>query len=146
MRHGQTQWTTADRVAAYERWVALGSLAKVASTLAIPVDTLESWCRREGWVARRQREDALAAEMALQRAYAKVVKAVDPLIESLLQIALSGDKEQSVQLSAVKHALAIVGIAPVERRVVTGRPADADAGVPALPDRVRERAEALLDS
>lgn len=144
-RHGQTQWTTADKIAAYAHWKETASLAKTALALKIPPATLEKWCRLDGWVARREREDALEREMALQQAFVKVVRKVDPLIDALLQVAMTGDKEQNVQLAAIKHALGIIGISPIERKVVTtGRPADADER--GMSERDRQAIEAILSS
>lgn len=130
VRHGQTQWTPTDRIAAYARWRENGSLNKTAESTKIPLSTLQKWCQADRWVARREQEDELERAMALQRGFVKIVEKVDPLVDALLQIALGGDKEQHVQLSAIKHALAVVGISPIERTVVTARPADKERGRP----------------
>lgn len=142
--HGQVRWRPEDRTAADVAWRETGSLSRAASATGVPLDTVESWCRREGWVGRRQREDALEAEMALQRAYVRVVAQVDPLIDDLIDIAHEGTKEDGVRLQAIKHALAIVGIAPVERKVVTSGSPGNGSSQGALSDDALAAIEAVL--
>jgi hypothetical protein len=142
--HGQVQWTGADRERAYAHWTGSGSLKGTGKALDIPMATVATWCRKDRWVARREAEDELDREMSLQRAFVKIVKNVDPLICNLLEIAGGGTKDDAVRLKATMHALAIVGIAPVARVAVTGRPDPPERRITGLSDADIDAIEAVM--
>lgn len=133
-----TAWTEVDRDHAYGTWKTTGSIDRTSATTGIPIRTLAEWCRKERWVARREQEDELERAMALQRAFVKVVGKVDPMIDEVIKLALSGvgDKEEEVRRKHLAYALSLVGIAPVQRRVVTDdRPPEISVRALSMEDR-----------
>ncbi len=131
-----------DREAAYQLWAHQHqqNAAATARTLGIPVSTVQSWVRRDGWTARLQaeREDLgrhvwAAAELALLRA-------VPDGIQALHRIATGeGDTRQLVtkegevvevqefvpyqaRVNAVNSLLDRFGLASIQHHSHTVRP------------------------
>jgi hypothetical protein len=142
------EWTQDDRERAYLAWRQSGSADRASIATGIPATTIGSWITRDRWVKRRQEDDARTQQQKLQRGLMLIVDDVPALVRALLDIAhMEGeDKIAHTRLLAIKHALGIAGLAPVDTKTVqlAALSADWGGGPLALSDDERTVVKALL--
>lgn len=111
-----TTYDSATKEAAYQDWRVSGSLRTTARNRNLPEGTVISWCRADGWIARRAEDDEKDLAVIRAHALSRIVAEADTLAEDLLEIARSRalTKEDKIRLDAIKLSLAIIGIQPVQ--------------------------------
>ncbi|MDP9470062.1 MAG: hypothetical protein M3Q71_05255 [Chloroflexota bacterium] len=143
----------ADREAAYQLWAHQHqqNAAAVARSLGIPVSTVQSWVRRDGWTARLQaeREDLgrhvwAAAELALLRAVPDGIQALHKIANGegdTRQVVTKDGEVVEVQefvpyqarVNAVNSLLDRFGLSSIQRHQHQVQPAPVTSGSTAPP-------------
>ncbi len=138
----------ADREAAYQLWAHQHqqNAAATARTLGIPVSTVQSWVRRDGWTARLQaeREDLgrhvwAAAELALLRAVPDGIQALHKIANGegdTRQVVTKDGEVVEVQefvpyqarVNAVNSLLDRFGLSSIQRHQHQVQPAPVTSG------------------
>jgi hypothetical protein len=140
------EWTGDDRERAYTAWRVSGSADRASIATGIPAATIGAWITRDRWVKRRQEDDARSQQQKLQRGLMTIVDDVPSLVSDLIAIAHTGTKDDHTRLLAIKHALGIAGMSPIDSKVVqvAALAADWGSGPLALSDDERSVVQALL--
>lgn len=132
-------YTDADHDAAYTHWLESGSIARTSAALGIPRGTLMSWSSRQNWGERRKQDESAAREIVVSRTLALLADSAASLAGELLQIAREGTRDDATRLSAIRAALAMVGV--TESGPARGRPRDESARVIDAPVRATRPTE-----
>lgn len=110
------QWTDEQREDAYEFYRTEGgrSLRRTSAMLGIHLRTLGYWSRVHGWQQRMLDDDGRDAELRHQTAKMKLVNELDPLIDHMVHLAYTAQKEKD-QIDAGKFLLQLMGYSPIQK-------------------------------
>ena len=145
--HGR-RYAGADRERAYQLWrsTAGRSYRKVSDSLGIALSTVAQWARRDGWVARAEREDAAERESVRSYVGALFEAEVERSVRVIRDLR-DGATNEKVRFESATFLLAMAGHAPVKQTSATLRAKprdDADISAPTLTPEERRAIAARL--
>lgn len=104
------EYTPEQKSKAYLHWRKSGSMRRTAEALGIPDGTIIAWSRAQGWTMMKQSDDARDREVIVANARMRLVDEADSLVEGLIDLSKTADKDAGVRLRALIKALELIGM------------------------------------